>query len=564
MSRQSAAHRGEGRLSNNSPESSEIRWSESLLTGIDVIDQQHHGLVDMINAAAQKLQQQHALSAGEVQVLLGYLKDYAEVHFGTEEALMALCGLSPSYVEAHHRNHARFLARVDAMIEQLDGNALPDGRKIVSFLGDWLLNHIQGEDQGLARKLRNAQHQAGAKTCREHASDSRPIASAHELGLESAIARERDALHASEDEVQALIGEGGTAALVIDLDASLMPGRVLRASEMAARLFETTPGELSNRSCAALFSVNQLQRLPVVMSQVLMCGRFDGALECVAASGETVTTPVRMTHLVLHGRMVMLLIFPDITQLGQPHSNPTAAQDENAVPRDRHPRDGTVLASHPLFQGLTRAELATLEGSARLIRLAKDQVLYHKGDQPEGLYMVVSGKISLSVSNETKGDKVLEIFEPSQIFGDVELFGRCPAIGQTISLTPAVLLCIPAQRISEIQRSNVAFAGAVSTQLARRSARFASDIEALSLHTAMERIVDHLLAHAQSIDEGVVEAMLPASKQVIAAYLNVNPSSLSRAFQQLSDRGLISISGRHVTILDPEGLQQFRLTGVLE
>ncbi len=550
-------------MSENQSVSGEICWNESLLTGIDVIDQQHHGLVDMINAAMRKLQGRKSLSASEVRALLGYLKEYAEVHFGTEEALMALCGLSPSYVHDHHDNHDRFLARVDAMLEQLAGNALPDGRRIVAFLGDWLLHHIQGEDQGLARKLKNAQQNAAAMQRRQRDATSPAAVSTRPIGFERTVARERDALHASEDDVQALIEHGAGAALVIDLDASLLPGRVLHASEAAARLFGATPDGLSNRSCAALFSVSQLQRLPVVMSQVLMRGSFEGVLECVAASGETVTTLVRITHLVLHGRMVILLAFPDLSRFGLPAGAGlarVAVADEPS--REAESAEGTVLAIHPMFQGLTRAELAALEGCARLIRLAKDQTLYRQGDRPEGLYMVVSGKMSLTVANETRGEKVLEIFEPSQVFGDIELFGRCEAIGSAVSLTPSVLLCIPAQRVGEMQAANMAFSSAVATQLARRSARFAADIEALTLHTAMERIIDHLLEHAQAMDEGVVEAMLPASKQVIASYLNVNPSSLSRAFQQLSDLGLIAISGRHVIILDQSSLQSFRLTGI--
>ncbi|MCK9259228.1 MAG: hemerythrin family protein, partial [Azoarcus sp.] len=134
----------------------ELAWSDALLTGIDVIDRQHRGLVDMINATAARLADQSELSAEEVRSLVGFLKEYTEVHFSTEEALMSLCGLPPGYAQAHHHNHDRFLALVGDMADELGDDAVPDGRQLLAFLGDWLIRHIRGEDQGLARRLRDA------------------------------------------------------------------------------------------------------------------------------------------------------------------------------------------------------------------------------------------------------------------------------------------------------------------------------------------------------------------------------------------------------------------------
>jgi CRP/FNR family transcriptional activator FtrB len=144
------------------------------------------------------------------------------------------------------------------------------------------------------------------------------------------------------------------------------------------------------------------------------------------------------------------------------------------------------------------------------------------------------------------------------MFGEVEVFTGCPYRMFARSLASTVLLTIPAATVRRLQTSSRRFAGAAVEHLGRRLLEVKGEIEALTLHTAMERIIDHLLEHASINGLGVLEAMLPAQKQVIASYLNLSPPTLSRAFQQLSDAGLIVVSRRYVTIPDRDRLMRYR------
>ncbi|MGL1833874.1 hemerythrin domain-containing protein [Rhodocyclaceae bacterium SMB388] len=540
----------------------QLAWSDALMTGIDVIDRQHRGLVDMVNATAKRLVGDDELGAEEVRALVGYLKDYAEVHFGTEEALMALCELSPGYAQDHHRKHSRFLSHVDDMLDQLSERAVPDGRQLLRFLGRWLIGHIQGEDQGLARKLRAAQKGATRElgdlaAAGSTAGPSSAIAVAPAFDL--ALAQGTATLHASEEDVLALIDKDANAAVVITLDVSLLPGVIVHANAVAANFFGSDPEGLQDRSSAALFSAAQIQRLPIVMSQVLMSGRFEGLIECVGTDGVARPVSARITHLVLHGRMAILIVF----SVPAASANAFAATGPAHVPGGRVQSDETILALHPLFQDLARDELGMLEGVAKLIRLSKGQTLFQKGDEPAGLFMLVSGQISLVASNSRNEERVLDIVDPPGVLGDVEIFARRPSSVTAQSLAPSVLLLIPADMLRGLHLSSVAFAAAAATHLGMKLYRSTARIEALTLHTALERIIDHLLEHARPVDDGGVEAVLPAQKQVIASYLDINPSSLSRAFQLLAEKGLLTISGRYVHILDPAGLVRLRAQGAI-
>jgi hemerythrin-like metal-binding protein len=129
-------------------------WNEELETGIDIVDQQHHGLVDMLNQAAPILAQSSQESMHTVKPLLDALLNYAAIHFRTEEEMMARLGMDARAQEHHHESHANFAQQVVEMIDAFTQGKGVTGDRLLSFLASWLVLHILGEDQAMARQLR--------------------------------------------------------------------------------------------------------------------------------------------------------------------------------------------------------------------------------------------------------------------------------------------------------------------------------------------------------------------------------------------------------------------------
>ncbi|KAF0102562.1 MAG: histidine kinase [bacterium] len=128
-------------------------WSYEMETGIDIVDRQHRGLVDMLNRAAPVLAQASQESLQEARPLLDGLLDYAATHFRTEEEMMARLGMDPRARVHHHASHAQFAAQVSDMVKAFSQGAGVTGDRILSFLASWLVLHILGEDQAMARQL---------------------------------------------------------------------------------------------------------------------------------------------------------------------------------------------------------------------------------------------------------------------------------------------------------------------------------------------------------------------------------------------------------------------------
>ena len=132
-----------------------FKWDSYFETGIAIVDEQHRGLVDLINEAAPLLSARGALTHARLDVLIDRLFDYAAVHFKTEEEVMRSNGLLDDYCLEHQKIHRAF---VDQVIEQralMESSTDEDaGSSLLRFLTGWLTFHILSEDQRMARQIR--------------------------------------------------------------------------------------------------------------------------------------------------------------------------------------------------------------------------------------------------------------------------------------------------------------------------------------------------------------------------------------------------------------------------
>ena len=82
-----------------------FQWADYFETGFGEVDGQHHKLVDLVNALAQRAAGGADIKPGELAHVLDGLARYAVHHFATEEALMTQAGIDARHLDGHR--HAR-------------------------------------------------------------------------------------------------------------------------------------------------------------------------------------------------------------------------------------------------------------------------------------------------------------------------------------------------------------------------------------------------------------------------------------------------------------------------
>lgn len=131
-----------------------IVWNDALVTGIDIIDEQHQILINLFNEANTKLTANN--NADFLEQITRDLLSYALYHFETEEELMQKYGYSEEKtgdIERHIRQHRSFSAKAVAVHNDIKAGILISREDLLAFLNSWLINHILNTDKQLAAFL---------------------------------------------------------------------------------------------------------------------------------------------------------------------------------------------------------------------------------------------------------------------------------------------------------------------------------------------------------------------------------------------------------------------------
>ena len=119
-----------------------MEWGPALSVNVKQFDDQHKNLVAMVN------QLHDAMKVGKGKEIIGEISaallDYTKRHFSAEETLMKLHNY-PGY-EEQKKVHNQLVSQILDIQKKFDAGTVIS-QEVITFLKNWLVNHIQGMDQ---------------------------------------------------------------------------------------------------------------------------------------------------------------------------------------------------------------------------------------------------------------------------------------------------------------------------------------------------------------------------------------------------------------------------------
>lgn len=209
----------------------------------------------------------------------------------------------------------------------------------------------------------------------------------------------------------------------------------------------------------------------------------------------------------------------------------------------------------PLFSSLDPGRIPVLLGGAEVQASARDTVLFAQGDEADCFYIVLAGRVALSVVDNAGRESVIEVVKPGDTFGEGAIFdhGLFPFGARVIE--EARLVRVPSGPFLLNLAKDFSF---VTLMLASMSAhlRFlVAQVGELKLKTTEQRLGSYLLAQVQG-SVGAAKVHLPYDKKILASQLGMTPESLSRALAKLRDVG-VSSEGGVISMADIACLRDF-------
>ena len=124
-------------------------WDDSCKTGVAEIDQDHKVLIDLINDLYEAMQDG---SGGALLLpIFSALKHYTETHFAKEESYMVKCDVPDQ--GNHFQEHRLMVEKLADLERRHRKGEAAISLQTLTFLRDWLKNHICAVDQAMASHL---------------------------------------------------------------------------------------------------------------------------------------------------------------------------------------------------------------------------------------------------------------------------------------------------------------------------------------------------------------------------------------------------------------------------
>lgn len=227
--------------------------------------------------------------------------------------------------------------------------------------------------------------------------------------------------------------------------------------------------------------------------------------------------------------------------------------------RDHQPINIETLLSHiALFNALGPDELSKIAKGTRELRCEKGENLFHRGDPCLGFHVLVFGQVKLSFTSAQGIEKVVEVIEQGQSFGEAIMFLDKPYVVSAQALSSCLLLHVSKSVIFDELDRDPGFVRKLLASMAMRMHQLMLDVEGYSLQSGKQRIIGYLmheLLESQLHDENVV-LELQVNKGVIASRLNLTQEHFSRILHELSELGLIKVEGKRILIPSVERLHK--------
>ena len=125
-----------------------IKWSATYACGIQIIDEQHKGLVNLVNDMYNHVSGNEAEERAYFNKVIHKAVDYVKTHFATEEKLML--GTKFQGYPEHKKAHEHFILTVVEKIKEFKSGS--GGTRITlssftKFLKEWILSHVAVMDK---------------------------------------------------------------------------------------------------------------------------------------------------------------------------------------------------------------------------------------------------------------------------------------------------------------------------------------------------------------------------------------------------------------------------------
>ena len=213
-----------------------------------------------------------------------------------------------------------------------------------------------------------------------------------------------------------------------------------------------------------------------------------------------------------------------------------------------------ALKQSQLAAGFSEQDLADLlrQGTARRVKYRRGEIVFHDGDEPKKLFILLSGHIRIQ-KDTLSGRQILiaDIERPGDMFGEIYLFIARRAYDMYAEAVRDTEVLELSNELFTLEQGQSGHLSALLRQNLLRifagKAYFMNNrLKVLASGSLRGKITRYLFQ--LGAEQGEIE--LPVGREELAALLAATRPSLSRELSAMQADGILAVQGKKIRILD--------------
>jgi len=213
--------------------------------------------------------------------------------------------------------------------------------------------------------------------------------------------------------------------------------------------------------------------------------------------------------------------------------------------------DPELIASADLFSELDAAALEPIAAASEVRDLRRGDVLFLEGDEPDNLFIVLEGRISIANRSPDGRESVFALMEEADLFGEMGLFGPQVRSASARALEPSVVVIVPYGPITALYEAHPSLLWRVVDMLVGRLRATNAALEDSVFLDVTGRTAKRLLELAGESSE----FELPITQEELAGMVGASRERVNKAIASFIKLGWLQQVDRTYKITDLEQLQ---------
>jgi CRP/FNR family transcriptional regulator, cyclic AMP receptor protein len=205
------------------------------------------------------------------------------------------------------------------------------------------------------------------------------------------------------------------------------------------------------------------------------------------------------------------------------------------------------LGKSALFGSLSEPDRAAIAGRMRRVQFEADQMIFSRGDPGREIYLVLEGKIRLSILSSDGRELSFAHAGPGSIFGEIATLDGGERTAGATAITRVAAMALPQRAMQELIDNNPKVAQAAIRFLCTRLRETDQRLEAIALHRIEVRLARLLLSAVKLQSPSAAGEEVPLdlgmSQGELALLIGASRPKVNIALTMLQDMGAISRTG---------------------